>query len=333
MEIGERRESMISVIMPCYNADHYIRQALDSVAGQSYSDWECVCTDDGSTDETGRILDLYAERDGRFRIIHQKNQGEGAARNSALAASRGEWIVFLDADDILNKNLLSVVVSQITKHPTAELITYKCASFKEHDQMAFPDCILREHIEVCSERLSPQILSMGVFCGAYKRDLLNDLKFSRLKIGADLVFVSQCLSKVNYAVLLDFVGLGYRVVANSMAHRERTPDMMIDTIDMRIKMLQSFLVSKKQLPKPYIRMQINRCVEGIGSELLEKPTNEEWSNVWEHWVSVLRELLTYGVLSRWQSLVVWIVATTKSRMAVQLFCYVPYALKRMGLHR
>lgn len=90
-----------SIIIPVYNVAPYIRECLDSVLAQTYTDWEAICVDDGSTDGSGVILDEYAKRDLRFRIIHQTNAGVGAARNSAIEVAQGEYLLYLDGDDKL----------------------------------------------------------------------------------------------------------------------------------------------------------------------------------------------------------------------------------------
>ena len=84
----------ISVVVPVYNAERHVGRTLDSVQAQTFGDWECVCVDDGSTDGSGAILDEYAAKDSRFRVIHQKNGGEGAARNAGMdaAEARGTGI-------------------------------------------------------------------------------------------------------------------------------------------------------------------------------------------------------------------------------------------------
>ena len=91
----------ISIIIPVYNADRYLSRCLNSVLAQSFTDWECICVDDGSTDASGRILDAYAERDARFKVIHKENGGVSSARNVGLESAEGEWITFVDSDDEL----------------------------------------------------------------------------------------------------------------------------------------------------------------------------------------------------------------------------------------
>jgi glycosyltransferase involved in cell wall biosynthesis len=98
----------VSVIMPAYNASAYIREAIDSVLAQRFTDFELLVVDDGSSDDTPRILEAY--RDPRIRVIRQANQGQSVARNRGLEASRGEFIAFLDADDLWDEGKLALQI-------------------------------------------------------------------------------------------------------------------------------------------------------------------------------------------------------------------------------
>ena len=103
-----------SIIIPVYNVAPYLRECLDSVLAQTFTDWEAICVDDGSTDGSGAILDEYAAKDNRFRVIHQQNAGVSVARNTALSRIRGEWFLFLDGDDRLRPDGLAVFVPYIS---------------------------------------------------------------------------------------------------------------------------------------------------------------------------------------------------------------------------
>lgn len=92
---------MISVIVPAYNSERWVEAAVRSVLSQSENDWELIIVDDGSTDRTGELCDSFAMTDSRIRVIHRDNGGLSVARNSGIDVARGEWITFLDADDVL----------------------------------------------------------------------------------------------------------------------------------------------------------------------------------------------------------------------------------------
>ncbi len=105
----------VSIVMPIYNASAYLREALDSIINQSYRDLEIICVDDGSTDESLEVLEQYQAFDKRIKIIKQNNQYAGAARNAGLAVASGEYIMFLDSDDIFKKNMISFLVKKAKK--------------------------------------------------------------------------------------------------------------------------------------------------------------------------------------------------------------------------
>ncbi len=97
---------LVSVIVPCHNYAHFLPETLDSLRAQMLENWECLVVDDGSTDNTREIAAHYAQKDARIRLIWQPNQGPAAARNNGIRQSRGRFIQFLDADDLLEKRKL-----------------------------------------------------------------------------------------------------------------------------------------------------------------------------------------------------------------------------------
>ena len=103
----------VSIILPAYNAQAYLSDAVESVLRQSFADWELLLVDDGSADETPALCDAFAAREERIRVIHKANAGVSAARNDALDAARGEWIAFLDADDSYLPDYLSSLLDAV----------------------------------------------------------------------------------------------------------------------------------------------------------------------------------------------------------------------------
>lgn len=95
----------ISIIVPVYNMEKYLRECLNSISAQLFVDWECILVDDGSSDNSGAICDEYVAHDSRFRVIHRDNGGLSAARNTGLAVCRGRYIGFVDSDDYIHSRL------------------------------------------------------------------------------------------------------------------------------------------------------------------------------------------------------------------------------------
>lgn len=102
--------SMVSIIVPIYNIEGYIRECIDSILAQTYPDFELILVDDGSPDDCGRICDEYAERDRRIIVIHKKNGGLTSARNAGLSKASGEWIMHVDGDDWVEPDMLESLI-------------------------------------------------------------------------------------------------------------------------------------------------------------------------------------------------------------------------------
>lgn len=110
-------KKMISIICPVYNKELYIRDCIESVLVQTYSDWELILVDDGSPDMCPEILDDYSRKDLRIKVIHQKNSGHSEARNTGIRAAQGEWMMFIDADDFLyDNNVLMDMICYSNEH-------------------------------------------------------------------------------------------------------------------------------------------------------------------------------------------------------------------------
>lgn len=106
---------MFSVLIPAYNVSDYLAECLESVLNQTYKKWEAIVIDDGSTDDTGEICDSFAEKDNRFKVLHQKNQGISVTRNRLIDCSEGDY--FLDSDDYwADSNMLCIVHNRIMKN-------------------------------------------------------------------------------------------------------------------------------------------------------------------------------------------------------------------------
>lgn len=96
----------VSVIVPIYKAEKYLRRCVDSIIAQSFTDWECILVDDGSPDRSGLICDEYASKDARIQVIHKENGGVSSARNMGMQMSKSDWITFVDSDDFLSSDFL-----------------------------------------------------------------------------------------------------------------------------------------------------------------------------------------------------------------------------------
>jgi glycosyltransferase involved in cell wall biosynthesis len=113
----------VSVIMPAYNVEPYIGEAIESVIAQTYTDWELLIIDDGSPDESGAVAASYAACDRRIRVAHQANAGLSAARNHAIRLARGQFVAILDSDDLWQPSFLAAQMALLQQHPDIDIVT------------------------------------------------------------------------------------------------------------------------------------------------------------------------------------------------------------------
>jgi len=111
--LHRKKEIKVSIIIPVYNAEKYIREDLDSLLGQSLREIEVICVDDGSKDSSLKILEDYQRKDDRIKILKQENKGAGAARNEGMKEAKGDYLIFLDADDFFEKDMLEKSVGKM----------------------------------------------------------------------------------------------------------------------------------------------------------------------------------------------------------------------------
>lgn len=172
----------ISIIIPCYKVEKYMKRCLDSVLSQTFCQWEAICVDDGSPDECGAILDQYAKCDYRIKVIHQENQGLSMARNNGMKLAQGDYIYFLDSDDAMHPQLLEIAYGLAQKH-NAELV---CFNTYKGNKEKF------EINEINSSKIKTKVTNNPIFLGSrkekyaihynvwtklYKKDLLDGLEF------------------------------------------------------------------------------------------------------------------------------------------------------------
>ena len=125
---------LISIIVPCYNIEKYISKTLESVRNQTFQNFEIILIDDGSKDNTGKILDDYNKKDKRIKVIHKINEGVSQARNIGIENAVGEYIYFLDGDDLIEKNLLERA-NEVFKNNKVEIFSFGFNMVYENEEI------------------------------------------------------------------------------------------------------------------------------------------------------------------------------------------------------
>ena len=188
----------IGVIIPVYNVAPYLVRCLDSVLAQTFTDWELILVDDGSTDGSGDICNDYAVRDQRIKVLHQVNGGAAAARNAGLDANTAEYIAFIDADDYVEPNYLAAMFDALQKHQTRLAVCGTkryCADGQVEIRATMPKPLMTpKSVLTCLLRSDDPITS-GPYAKLYHRDLFRELRFPVGHISEDLAIMYQLVAQ------------------------------------------------------------------------------------------------------------------------------------------
>lgn len=225
---------LISVIVPIFNSEHYLCCCIDSILAQTFSDFELLLIDDGSSDASGRICDKYALEDARVKVFHKENGGVSSARNIGLKNAKGKWVAFVDSDDYLKKTYLANLFSHVDE--TLDLI------------ISFPEVVLNEHKEDLNHYQEGIIVHSDFEQLFYVFDMhehtspwgklfrfeciqRNNLRFyENLQFGEDTIFFYSFLLTVNDIYICNICDYCYRgAVEGSLSKKINPPSMELDS--------------------------------------------------------------------------------------------------------
>lgn len=214
----------ISIIIPVYNVEKYLRQCLDSAINQTLKDIEIICIDDESPDNCPAILDDYAKNDSRIKVIHQKNQGTGAARNNGLDIAQGKYIMFLDSDDWYEPDACEKAYNQIEKYGNdfayfGMSCFYETSKMKKVDDYRLSGLLQASNLtNINLKNIKIDFLKTGeIYYRIYLRKFIsdNDIKFSNTVVGEDYPFGIKAIIRSSSVSVLNEPLYNYRVRTNS----------------------------------------------------------------------------------------------------------------------
>lgn len=193
---------MISIIIPIYNAEKYLRRAVDSIRNQTFSDWELILVDDGSSDGCGKICDEYAGMDSRIQVLHRNNQGVSASRNAGLDVASGEYIYFLDSDDYLPEQALHTLYSRMTEE-NADLVVaghsrVEADGYIHCDSGNWPELKTTEEIQ---RAILQNRLPNFVWGKLYKKELWEGIRMPEGQVMEDLYICPSVFMKAKHIIL------------------------------------------------------------------------------------------------------------------------------------
>ncbi len=216
-----------SIVIPCYNAEKYLAATLDSALAQTMGDFEVVCVNNNSTDATPQILANYAARDPRIKVLDQADPGEGPAREAGRAAAQGEWLYFLDADDLMLPDLLQKAIAR-GQNTGADLVVFKTFTYSDGIGETIPiqwsfqtDWLPSDDIAFDPHQHPQRILNSfqnWVHNKLFRRSFVDahGLTFQHVHRTADLLFTCTALTEATRIALLPEPLHKYRILnANS----------------------------------------------------------------------------------------------------------------------
>lgn len=221
----------ISVIVPVYNMEKYLKRCVDSILLQSFSDFEVILVDDGSKDASGDICDSYALSDSRIRVIHKENGGVSAARNAALDIASGEYITFCDADDYLEKECLETLYKNI-EEKSVDVVSYNFNVVGDLSNILsefhqYPQCVKFfssdwDNIVYLMFDILSNKVGWEIWTRIFKKSIIieNNIRFCETcnNYAEDMVFVLEYTLRCRGICVLDYKGYNYFQRSNSMMH-------------------------------------------------------------------------------------------------------------------
>lgn len=270
MEIHLHQESNIlnnvslkfSIIVPVYNVGIYLREALSSIVGQTYNNFEVICVNDGSTDNSLEILNEYSHNDKRFIILSQENKGQGIARNKAIDISSGDYIFFLDPDDYIEPDTLQILADFVNKNKDVDIIQFdyitsnynpqknKIKTFKKQAKKYLKFNVENNRIYNWKSYKKLDLCNIGlavwnkVYSANFVKD--NNIKFAPNKHGEDHIFSIKSTLLAKKILYINNVLYHYRIRLNSSAIKVTNNNFCVFE---NIQNIKEFLLKQNLLDK------------------------------------------------------------------------------------
>ena len=247
----------ISIIIPAYNCEKYIGRCLKSILQQNYKNYEVIVVNDGSTDKTGIISEQFAKKDKRFMIINQENGGVSKARNNGIMQSAGEYIMFVDGDDLLARNSLRNLVDG-ARGGVQDIV--KGGIIKKG---RFIRLLLRYPQDIIGNRkmidsgIANAVFETDYLCPVwgclYKRSLIQDIHFNeKIKLGEDFEFFINSILRSQTFTILNKKTYIYRINNNSITRKfdfKKNKKMLVDAITVNRRVEKALYENGKRVER------------------------------------------------------------------------------------
>lgn len=206
----------ISVILPIYNVEKFLKQSVESVLNQTYKNLEIILVDDGTKDSSDKMCDDYAKKDSRIKVIHKENGGLSSARNAGLDIATGKYVMFLDADDFFEPNSCEVLYNEIEKrqadYVVGNYIHVTHDGIKWENPLFDPNLYDNFKLSITDYQKSFFVMNSVVWNKIFRRDFIeqNKLRFIPKALAEDAIFSTYCYVHTDNAYFINDVVYNYR---------------------------------------------------------------------------------------------------------------------------
>lgn len=289
-------QRLISIVVPVYCAEKYLESTLDSILKQTYSHFELLLVDDGSSDGSGGICDRYAAADSRIQVFHNQNAGSSGARNFGVSQARGEYLVFVDSDDLLEPEFLETMLGAFTE-PEIDLALCGFERFYHddlNDTVKYPlgtkECaVLPSNKELCRLFTVPKTSLSGVSVWAkmYKLSMVKEYQVvfpENISYEEDCCFNLQYYRHVRKAVTFRKIMYHYRQQVESLSktYKPSTYDDLINGYNERVRFANELEMGPdalKKLDAVFLVVIFNTFKKIVKSSLSPKERRKEYGRI------------------------------------------------------
>lgn len=238
---------MVSVIVPIYNVEEYLEECLESIRNQTYTNIEVILVNDGSTDGSIEICERFCQQDNRFKLLTQENQGLSSARNRGVKESIGEYIMFVDSDDVVKENIVEVLFFYMNSD--VDIVECQITRCKDELVENKPTSIMfkGESTEAILKSIEFKEVKFCAFTKLYRRELVEKVPFLEGYIYEDVYTGMNYLKYIRKMVAVDLKGYYYRVRPNSIMTKSFN-EKNLDIFTIGKKLIESFDDNEYLLP-------------------------------------------------------------------------------------
>ena len=336
---------ILSIIIPIYKVEPYLRECLDSVAASPLDCWEAILIDDGSPDGCPQICDEYAAKDKRFRVIHQENAGVAAARNAGLDVAQGQWCWFVDSDDVVDMRPVGDMVTWLQEHQEVDLVMFDLETFDDNEDTSYDTLKLRntslryaDATKMVNVPVDVSVNKNGFLmkhvCYHHQRlwyhrrgwrydSTINEdgtaierqqepIRFSQgIRVAEDLEFQYKYLTRCQHPVKVDVVLYYYRLretsVTGDAVYRQRA----VEDLPIVLKNMAAWTKEREVKPEPWYDYRIMKLLQNLlySASLVQNLDTRDFQRTIRDVVAVYKRLGFPFVQNKKIRLATWSVKT------------------------